>query len=90
MTFIDLIGFPWVPRIKANNPVASLNANPKMAYEKSCALKEGFLASPKIKAPNTTPIPTPAPIFFRAYKYARENLLTSCTGTGAKIKNLII
>ena len=48
--------------IKANNPVASEKANPKIAYENNCDLKEGFLATPKIRAPNTTPIPTPAPI----------------------------
>lgn len=48
--------------IKANNPVASANANPSIAYENNCPLNEGFLATPKIKAPNTTPIPTPAPI----------------------------
>jgi len=48
--------------IKANNPVASEKAKPKIAYAKSWPLKEGFLATPKINAPNTTPIPTPAPI----------------------------
>ena len=48
--------------IRANNPVASANANPKIAYENSCPLNEGFLATPSIRAPNTTPIPTPAPI----------------------------
>jgi len=48
--------------IKANNPVASAKAKPKIAYEKSCPLKDGFLATPSISAPKTTPIPTPAPI----------------------------
>ena len=33
-----------------------------MAYENSYPLKEGFLDTPIIRAPNTTPIPTPAPI----------------------------
>ena len=33
-----------------------------MAYENNCPLNEGFLATPNIKAPNTTPIPIPAPI----------------------------
>lgn len=33
-----------------------------MAQENNCPLKDGFLATPNIKAPNTTPIPTPAPI----------------------------
>jgi hypothetical protein len=48
--------------INANNPVASANANPKIAYENSWPLNEGFLDTPIISAPNTTPIPTPAPI----------------------------
>jgi hypothetical protein len=33
-----------------------------MAYENNWPLNDGFLATPKINAPNTTPIPTPAPI----------------------------
>ena len=45
-----------------SNPVASANANPKIAYENNWPLSEGFLATPNIKAPNTTPIPIPAPI----------------------------
>lgn len=48
--------------IKANNPVASEKANPNIAYENSCPLKDGFLDTPIISAPKTTPIPTPAPI----------------------------
>src|ERR1700712_4314543 len=48
--------------INANNPVASAKANPNIAYEKGCPLNEGFLATPKIRAPNITPIPSPAPI----------------------------
>ena len=47
--------------IKANNPVASANANPKIAYENSCPLNDGFLDTPIIRAPNTTPIPIPIP-----------------------------
>lgn len=42
--------------------MASENANPKIAYENNWPLIDGFLATPKIKAPKTTPIPTPAPI----------------------------
>ena len=42
--------------------MASAKANPKIAYENSCPLREGFLATPNIRAPKTTPIPTPAPI----------------------------
>jgi hypothetical protein len=48
--------------IKAKRPVASANANPKIAYENNWPLKAGFLDTPIISAPNTTPIPTPAPI----------------------------
>lgn len=48
--------------MRANNPVASENANPRIAYANNWPLKEGFLATPNIRAPNTTPIPTPAPI----------------------------
>ena len=43
-------------------PVASANAKPKIAYANNCPLNEGFLATPIINAPKTTPIPTPAPI----------------------------
>lgn len=42
--------------------MASENAKPKIAYENSWLLNAGFLAVPRISAPNTTPIPTPAPI----------------------------
>ena len=48
--------------IRANKPVASEKAKPKIAYENNCPRIDGFLATPNIKAPNTTPIPTPAPI----------------------------
>src|SRR5690606_35590284 len=48
--------------INANKPVASAKANPNIAYENNCPRKEGFLDTPIIKAPKTTPIPTPAPI----------------------------
>jgi len=48
--------------INANNPVASAKANPNIAYENSWPLKDGFLDTPIISAPKTTPIPTPAPI----------------------------
>lgn len=48
--------------INANNPVASANANPKIAYANSWPLSEGFLATPVIRAPKTVPIPAPAPM----------------------------
>lgn len=39
--------------------MASDKAKPKMAYENNCCLREGFLAQPTIKEPNTEPIPAP-------------------------------
>lgn len=48
--------------MREKRPVASANANPRIAYENNCPRREGFLATPKINAPKTTPIPTPAPI----------------------------
>ena len=44
------------------NPVASAKAKPNIAYANNCPLNDGFLDTPNIKAPKTTPIPTPAPI----------------------------
>lgn len=48
--------------MRANSPVASANANPNIAYANNCPLRDGFRATPNMRAPNTTPIPTPAPI----------------------------
>ena len=47
--------------IRENNAIASVNANPKIANLNNSSLKEGFLDIPITKAPNTVPIPTPAP-----------------------------
>jgi hypothetical protein len=47
--------------IRANSPIASVRANPKIVYENNCGLNEGFLEVELIKAANTSPIPTPAP-----------------------------
>ena len=41
--------------------MASVNANPKMASLNNSSFKEGFLDTPKTRAPKTVPIPTPAP-----------------------------
>ena len=38
-----------------------MSHSPKMAYEKSCCLREGFLAYPMIRDPKTEPIPAPDP-----------------------------
>jgi hypothetical protein len=46
---------------KVNNLVGSAKANPRIIYEKSCHLRLRFLATPRIKAPNLTPIPIPIP-----------------------------
>ena len=47
--------------ISANNAIASVKANPKIAILKSSSFKEGFRDVPKTKAPKTVPIPIPAP-----------------------------
>ena len=49
------------PIINENNAIASVNANPKIASLNNSSFKEGFLATPITNAPNTVPIPTPAP-----------------------------
>ena len=52
---------PFNLRYSLSNAVASEKANPNIEYENNWFFNEGFLATPKIKHPNTTPIPTPAP-----------------------------
>jgi len=47
--------------ISEKSPIASDNANPRIAYENNCGFKEGFRAYPMIKLPNTVPIPAPEP-----------------------------
>ena len=47
--------------IKQNNPIASEIANPNIAYVNNCCFREGFLAYPIIRLPNTVPIPAPLP-----------------------------
>ena len=49
------------PIISENKAIASVKAKPKIANLKSSSLKEGFLETPSTNAPNTVPIPTPAP-----------------------------
>lgn len=44
-----------------NNAIASVRANPKIEYEKSCFVKDGFRATAVIKEPKTIPIPAPHP-----------------------------
>ena len=47
--------------IKQNNPIASVNAKPKIAYANNSLFKLGFLEYAFNKQPKTTPIPKPAP-----------------------------
>jgi len=47
--------------IKQKRPIASDKAKPRMAYEKSCCFRDGFLAYPMIRLPKTVPIPAPDP-----------------------------
>ena len=46
---------------KANKAIASVKANPKIAIRNNSSLRLGFREVPRTKAPNTVPIPTPAP-----------------------------
>lgn len=47
--------------IKANKAIASVKANPKIANRNNSSFKDGFREVPRTRAPNTVPIPTPAP-----------------------------
>jgi len=47
--------------LNANRAIASVKANPKIAYLNISSFNEGFLAVPKIKDPKINPIPIPAP-----------------------------
>ena len=47
--------------IKANSAIASVKAKPRIAILKSSSFNEGFLEIPNTSAPNTVPIPIPAP-----------------------------
>ena len=47
--------------IRANKAIASVRAKPKIAILNISSFNEGFLEIPKTNAPNTVPIPTPAP-----------------------------
>ena len=47
--------------MSANKAIASVKANPKMAYPNSCLVSDGFLATELISDPKTMPIPAPAP-----------------------------
>lgn len=47
--------------MRAKRAIASVKAKPRIATLNNSCLKEGFLEIPIIRAPNTIPIPTPAP-----------------------------
>ena len=49
------------PIINENKAIASVKANPKIASLNNSSFNEGFLETPITNAPNTVPIPTPAP-----------------------------
>jgi hypothetical protein len=48
--------------IRANRPVASARANPRIAYENSCPRRAGFRAVELIRDEKIEPIPIPAPV----------------------------
>lgn len=75
--------------IKQNKPIASVNANPKIAYENNCCFNEGFLAYELIKAPKTVPIPTPVTIknqsnFSLLFKFTLNIFTWSSHSSGCK------
>lgn len=47
--------------INENSAIASVNAKPKIASLNNSSFNEGFREVPITNAPNTVPIPTPAP-----------------------------
>ena len=47
--------------INEKRAIASVNANPRIAVLNNSSFKEGFREIPITNAPNTVPIPTPAP-----------------------------
>ena len=48
--------------IRANSPVASARANPRIAYVNSCPRSAGFRAVDEIRDEKIDPIPIPAPV----------------------------
>jgi len=81
--------------IKANRPVASDSANPKIAYANNCGLRAGFLEVAVIKPENTIPIPTPAPANPIVAKpapmyFAAANIFHKNMNDPRKIKKYII
>eukprot|EP00982_Pelagococcus_subviridis_P005430 29642-Pelagococcus_subviridis.AAC.8 len=47
--------------INANKAIASVNANPRIAYPNKVLVSAGLRATELIKEPKTIPIPAPAP-----------------------------
>ena len=47
--------------IRANKPIASVSAKPKIVNPNNCCLKDGFRAKEFTKAAKTIPIPAPTP-----------------------------
>ena len=75
--------------INANNAIASVNANPKIATLNNSSFNDGFLEIPKIKAPKTVPIPTPAPANPIVANPAPTNL-ADCNNMSAKTLLVIV
>merc|ERR1719318_2239696 len=72
--------------IKQNRPMASDRANPRIAYEKSCCLREGVLAYPMMRDPKTDPIPAPDPATPTVAAPAPMNLAAeSMSALGAEV-----
>merc|ERR1719412_3355658 len=66
--------------------MASDRANPRIAYENNCCLREGFLAYPMMREPKTDPIPAPEPATPTVAAPAPMNLAAeSMSALGAEV-----
>ena len=72
--------------INANKAIASVKANPKIAYLNKSSLIEGFLAKDNNNAAKMKPIPIPAPANPEVDKPA-PNFCAACTNISKKLKS---
>lgn len=66
---------------KQKRPIASDKANPNTAQVNRLFFKDGFLAYPIIKLPNTVPIPDPVKSQIYAFNIAQKKKFTIATGS---------
>merc|ERR1719509_746391 len=73
--------------MRQKRPMASESATPRMAEEKSCCFREGFLAYPMMREPKTEPIPAPDPATPTVAAPAPMNLAAeSMSDLGAEVE----